>query len=356
MARDSALRWLLEPSQPSIRYRALTSVLGRPLDDPEVVSAREQIPTLGWAAEILAERNPAGWWVDGKSLYTPKYHSTHWKMLVLADLGLTREHPAIAASCELWFDREHKTDGGFGLDAAKAGHECLTGNCARALIELGFADDPRIRRAMDWLVDAADPKGGWSCYGSGRLLDTWEPLTAFAVYPRSFWTPSMKECVQKGAEYFLSRELHQQGERYEPWFRTHYPRHYYYDLLVGLDTLTSLGYGADPRLDFGLTWLRGRRRKNGRWNLDALHPDVAGGIAEWMETHPTTRPRPWGLETPGQPSKMVTLAARRVLRRVEVARSGTTTVEPGPRETPRAASRGSSAGSGRPARRRAPTS
>ncbi|MFI5414903.1 MAG: prenyltransferase/squalene oxidase repeat-containing protein, partial [Candidatus Lutacidiplasmatales archaeon] len=340
MALDPVLRWLLEPSQPGVRYRSLTGILGRPEGDPDVVATRKQVPALGWAAEILDERDPAGWWVDGASFYTPKYRSTVWRLLVLADLGVTRDDPAVRASCELWFARDQKADGGFGVGGSKAGHECLTGNAARALIEFGYGEDPRVRRAMEWLVDAADPKGGWSCYGSGRLLDTWEPLTAFAVYPRSLWTPAMAECVSKGAEYFLSRELYQQGDRYEPWFRTHYPPHYYYDLLVGLDALTSLGFGADPRLDFALAWLRDRRRKDGRWNLDALHPDVAGGIAEWLEAHPKRRPTPWGLETPGKPSKMVTLAARRVLRRVELARSGPITARAAPRETPRAASRG----------------
>jgi hypothetical protein len=355
VAADPTVRWLLEPEQPAARYRTLTGVLGRPDDDPEVVAARQAIPERGWAAEILSERNPEGWWEDGKSLYGPKYRSTNWRLLVLADLGMTRDHPAVRASCELWFAREQKADGGFGIDGASSSHLCVAGNAARALAQFGYADDPRVRRAFEWLVGAADKKGGWSCYGSGRLLDSWEPLTAFAAYPRSLWTPPMVECVALGAEFFLSRELHRQGEPYEPWFRTHYPPHYYYDLLVGLDALTSLGYGADRRLDLALQWLTDRRRKDGRWNLDALHPDVTGSRAEWLAAHPKQRPTPWGIETPGKPSKIVTLTARRVLRRVELARAGVPTAVVPPRETPRVATPGWSAGARRPARRRAPT-
>lgn len=355
-AVDPTLSWLLEPSQPAVRYRTLTELLGRSAKDPDVVLAQRAIPRTGWVAEILAERDPEGWWAAGTSLYTPKYHSTVWRLLVLADLGLARSHPGLRASCELWFAREQKDDGGFGAGGPRSSHVCLTGNATRAMIRFGYAEDPRVERAIRWLVDDADPKGGWSCYGSGRLLDTWEPLTAFAAYPKHRWTPAIADCVAKGAEYFLSRELYRQGDRYEPWFRTHYPVHYYYDLLVGLDTLTSLGYAADPRLDFAIAWLTGRRRKDGRWNLDALHPDVEGGIAEWIAAHPKRAPRPWGLEIPGRASKMVTLTARRVLARVAAARGPSTTTAGAPRETPRAASRGSSAGSRRPGRRRAPTS
>ena len=127
----------------------------------------------------------------------------------------------------------------------------------------------------------------------------------------------MTGCVERGAEFFLERELHRQGDRYAPWWRFHYPVHYYYDLLVGLDLLTRLGYGEDPRLRTALAHLRKRRRSDGRWNLDAVHPDVEGGMAEWYDRHPKQKPRPWGLEAPGTPSRMITLIACGVLDRVE---------------------------------------
>jgi hypothetical protein len=39
-----ALPWLLEAANPSARYLALTDLLERPADDPEVVAARSAIP------------------------------------------------------------------------------------------------------------------------------------------------------------------------------------------------------------------------------------------------------------------------------------------------------------------------
>jgi hypothetical protein len=315
VARKPALEWLLEDDQPAVRYRTLTQLLGRPESDGEVREAKERIPKVGWAAALLAERSPDGWWVDGKSLYRPKYLSTNWRLLVLSDLGLTREHPAIRESCQLWMRRFAKEDGGFGMDTGKS-HHCVAGNTTRALVRFGYEDDRRVRTALEWLVQTADPKGGWSCYGSGRNLDSWEGLSAFAAYPRSKWTAGMQECVERAAEFFLERELHRQGDRYAPWFRFHYPVHYYYDLLVGLDLLTALGYGDDPRLTFALSVLEKRRRPDGRWNLDAVHPDVEGGVAEWFQKHPKDRPTPSALESPGKPSKMITLIAMLVRSRV----------------------------------------
>jgi hypothetical protein len=310
----TVMDWLLDERQPSMRYRTLTELSGRPPDDPEVRDAKQQIPQTGWAAQILFERSPEGWWAREENLYTPKYVSTHWQLLVLSDLGLTRDVASIRESSELWMRRFAAQGGGLGGNSQGTAHHCLAGNQARALIRFGYGDDVRIRRTLEWLVETADPKGGWSCFGSGRNLDSWEGLSAFAAYPRSKWTASMTGCVERGAEFFLERELHRQGARYAPWYRFHYPVHYYYDLLVGLDLLTSLGYGSDPRLRFALALLRQKQRADGRWNLDAVHPDVVGPMARWYGKHP---PVPLALEVPGQPSKMVTLVALNVLSRVD---------------------------------------
>jgi hypothetical protein len=318
-ASPKTLAWLLEEDQPSVRYRTLTQLLDRPEDDPDVVAARREIPHKGWVAEILRERDPGGWWIAPESLYRPKYVSTNWRMLVLADLGASRDHPPVRKSAELWIARSALKGGGIGGNAAGSGHLCYTGNFARAIFQLGYGDDPRLVRAFEWLAEQADPKGGWSCFGSGRNLDSWEALSAFAVYPRDRWTPAMQESVARGCEFFLERELYRQGARYAPWYRFHYPVHYYYDLLVGLDLLTALGYGRDPRLGAALEVLRSRQRPDGRWALDAVHPDVEGAIATWFATHPKDRPTPWALEAVGAPSKMITLRALNVLRRVERA-------------------------------------
>jgi len=323
MPSAKVLDWLLEEDQPSIRYLALTQLMGRRASDPEVRSARSRIPKTGWAADILARRDPAGWWVQERSLYRPKYLSTNWNLLALSDLGATRGIHSVRASCELWMDRSPLKGGGVGGFSGNHGHHCYTGNMARALVRFGYGDDPRVRKALDWLVETAHPKGGWTCWSfsdgpaTGRTLDAWEGLSAFAAYPRSRWTGRMQACVERGAEFYLERELHRQGERYPPWYRFHWPVHYYYDLLVGLDVLTALGYGDDPRLRWALAFLRKRRRADGRWVLDGAHPDVQGPPAVWYAAHPKQRPTPLAFETVGRPSKMITLRALTVLARVE---------------------------------------
>jgi hypothetical protein len=139
-------------------------------------------------------------------------------------------------------------------------------------------------------------------------------MSAFAAYPKQKWTRSLKRAIDRGAEFYLKRELHKEGERYEPWYRFHFPEHYYYDLLVGLDFLTALGYGSDKRLNYAIGLVKQKKGPDGKWSLDAAHPDVDASIAKWYKQRP---PIPFALEEVGEPSKMITLKALRVLKRIE---------------------------------------
>lgn len=314
----SAAEWLLEDEQPSIRYLTLTELLERKESDPEVVAAKAAILNRGWAAEILNRRQEGGYWEGIKSLYVPKYLSTNWMLLVLSDLGVSKDSdPRIAESCKLWIEKFSKPDGGFAMEGSKLSHLCTAGNTARALVKFGYVDHPAVKSCFEWFVKSQSKLGGWSCFGSGRNLDSWEPLSAFAVYPPEKWTKHMKEAMEKGAEFFLQRELRKQGEHYEAWYRFHYPVHYYYDLLVGLDFMTALGYGEDNRLDHALAVLKKKRDpETGRWILDAVHPDIEESMAEWYRGHPKQAPTPFSLEKAGEPSRMITLRAMIVLKRI----------------------------------------
>jgi len=298
-----------------MKYLTLTELLGRSDNDQEVKTARKIITKVGWAKDILEKQLPSGCWYHEKSLFNPTFGATFWMLLVLSDLGLTREDSGIEKACQLWMDRSATKDGGFSQSGKSSGHLCITGNAARALVKFGYVDHPKVRKAFEWIVKNQAELGGWSCWNfgnkrSGRTLDSWEPLSAFAVCPRQKWTRSMKLACERGAEFFLEHELHKQGSRWEPWYRFHYPVHYYYDLLVGLDFMTALGYSGDKRLVYATSLLKEKKRSDGRWNVDSNRPEESAALAAFRKKNPRSKNlTPVVLEKPGQPSKMITLKA-----------------------------------------------
>ncbi len=313
--------WLLEPAQPSVRYATLVGLLDRSERDPDVREAHAAIPLKGWAHDILESQRPEGHWEDRDDLYRPKYTATVWRLIVLADLGMTAADPRVRKPSERFLSEYARKDGGFDVPGSKWARSelCLTGNLARTLERCGFGNDRRVRSAFAWLVDHQMEDGGWHCFyekAFGRgTLDAWEGLYAYAFLPKARLTPRIRGSIERGAEFFLERQLLHQGKRYVPWTRTHYPVHYYYDFLVGLDMLTRLGYGGDRRLRPALELLEKKRRPDGRWALDKVHPDLGAGAGYRFRR----KPKRLALETEGMPSKWITLTALQVLKRVEEA-------------------------------------
>jgi hypothetical protein len=120
--------------------------------------------------------------------------------------------------------------------------------------------------------------------------------------------------------FFLEQHLGV-DKGYEPWRRIHFPRHYYYDFLLGLELVTSLGDRHDSRLNPAIELLLSKESADGRWSLDDTHPDVDPEgdppykpiYAEMMKNKPKNKLE---VEPPGSPSRWATLAAMRILRRV----------------------------------------
>ncbi len=321
---DAAVRdWLLEKDQPAVRYYTLLELDGRAPGDADVRAARASLSRVGWARDLLALQRPKGFWEPrepsgfaswAKFLQFPLYRSTMWRALVLSDLGLTSADPRIAKIAGLFFDYKLRLSSPFNFYTEEV---CAVGNLARMLTRFGYGDDRRVRKLYAWMLEDQRDDGGWNCAPNAPgTLDCWEALAAFAEIPKSKRSPEVQRAVERGAEFYLERKLLEEGKRYAPWLRFHYPTHYFYDVLVGLDVLTRLGYGGDRRLRAALELLRKKRRRDGTWTLDRVHPDVGPGLADPDELK---REKPFTLESPGRPSKWITLTALRVLKRVEAS-------------------------------------
>jgi hypothetical protein len=86
---------------------------------------------------------------------------------------------------------------------------------------------------------------------------------------------------------------------------------------VGLDVITALGFAGDRRLGPALEILE-RKRMKGTWNLERIHPDPA--TYAWGKNNRRLETHPFALEGVGSPSKMITLTALRVRKRVAEAK------------------------------------
>jgi hypothetical protein len=172
----------------------------------------------------------------------------------LADLGLDSTDPRIRKIAELIFRYKLQLGSPYNFFHEET---CISANTARMLARFGYGEDRRVGKLFAWLIEDQRDDGGWNCsQGTPGTLDAWEALAAFASVPKPRRSPGMERAISKGAEFYLERKLFEEGRKYPPWFRFHYPNHYYYDILVGLDVLTQLGFAGDRRLEAALNVLR----------------------------------------------------------------------------------------------------
>ena len=150
--KGDSLSWLLESSSPEVRYLALRDLLDRPGADSDLRAARKAAHQKGPIAAILSNMDKAGYWVEPGPGYNPKYRSTVWSVILLAQLGASvEEDKRIAKACAYLLEHALADGGQFTASGAPSGTaDCLQGNLLWALQELGYDDPAWTRRSTGW--------------------------------------------------------------------------------------------------------------------------------------------------------------------------------------------------------------
>ncbi len=324
-----SLEWLLEPDDPGVRYLALRDLLDRPPHDPELRAAQAEAHAQGPIAATLDGMNEAGYWVEPGPGYNPKYRSTIWAIILLAQLGASaRLDGRVAQGCAYLLDHSLAAGGQFTITGAPSGTvDCLQGNLCAALLDLGY-DDPRLEGAFDWMARTVTGEGiapaeerraavryyagkcgpGFACGANNKLACAWgavKVMLAFGKLPPQRRTPLIERAIAQGAAFLLgtdpARAEYPTGYSDKPsgnWWKFGFPVFYVTDLLQNVEALVGLGYQDDPRLAGALALIRAKQDAQGRWALDY---DYTGKT--WAE---------FGGKK--QPNKWVTLRALRVLK------------------------------------------
>jgi hypothetical protein len=115
----------------------MRDLAGEPDTGDRLRNGRTEMTKRGWVSEILAKQLKKGYFHNYVFLHWPKYVSTAYMVMILADLGLTRENQQMKRSCELLLQTMSRpVDSGFGF--YRSSHFCWTGNGCRTFIRAGF--------------------------------------------------------------------------------------------------------------------------------------------------------------------------------------------------------------------------
>lgn len=301
---NSVIRWLLE-GDPAIRWQTLRDLTDSRQD--EIQRDRERISLEGWGARLLELQDQSGKWANG--IYSPKWTSTTYTMLVLRDFGLSPKIVQVQKACQLLLDRGFYPDGGINYFASlKHSETCVTGMILSILAYFQFSDE-RIHSLKNYLLDQQLPDGGWNCQSyNGATHSSFHTTISVLEGLREYekFEPKNMDVIriaqQKGREFLLIHRLfksHRTGKVTKPEFtRFSFPPRWYYDILRALDYFQECRAAKDARLSDAIDIVIKRRTREGTWLLQNRHPGRT-----FFE-----------MEQVGEPSRWNTLRALRILK------------------------------------------
>jgi hypothetical protein len=91
--------WLLEDTDPSVRYFTLKDLLNKPEEDRAVQEARQSIMQKGMVPDVLAKQLEPAYLKTYPGFYTRKYDGLVWTLILLAELG-AETNEQIQKQCE----------------------------------------------------------------------------------------------------------------------------------------------------------------------------------------------------------------------------------------------------------------
>jgi len=313
------LSWLLEEDQPGVRYLAMRDLLDLSEEDKDLIAAQEQAHQQGPISVILHKMDEEGFWAEPGPGYLPKYRSTVWSIIMLAQLGASiKQDRRIEKACHYLFDHTLTEYGQFSASGTPGSTmDCLQGNMCAAMLDLGYTD-PRLDKAFDWMArsvtgDGVAPMGdkstpvryysgkcgpGFACGSNNKLPCAWgavKVMLAFGKLPKEQGTRSIENAINQGNEFLLgvdpAEATYPTGWSNKPsgnWWKFGFPVLYVTDLLQNVEALVRLGLGHDPRLSNALNFIREKQDSNGLW---ALEYDYTGKT--WVDFGEKKQPNKW---------------------------------------------------------------
>jgi hypothetical protein len=297
-----AVEWLLA-GDPAVRWQTMRDLVEA---SPRTVAReRSRVAREGAGARLLAQQDAAGTWAGG--LYSPKWISTTYTMLLLRDLGLPADNRQAGKACALLLDQGLRQDGGIGYGWGRS-ETCVTGMVLSILSYFEYQDD-RLDTVAAHLLSQQLPDGGWNCqrpYGATHssvhtTISALEGLRHYELH-RQRQLRAVRAAQRRGREFLLVHRLfrsHRTGEIIKPVFiRFAFPPRWHYDILRALDYFREVGAPRDRRLEEAIGIVQRGRDAAGRWPLQNTYKGKT-----WFE-----------LERAGEPSRWITLRALRVLK------------------------------------------
>ncbi|MCK4567032.1 MAG: hypothetical protein KAU48_06960 [Candidatus Thorarchaeota archaeon] len=303
-SNNEIIEWLME-GDISIQYQVYRDLL-----NSEKKLLRQRIEDEGWGAAFLSHRLENGHW--GRGFYQPKWTSTHYSLLDLKNLSIAQNNSEIKQTLDLIFKFEKGPDGGINPSRTINNSDvCINGMVLNYSSYFGV-EEAELKSIVDFLISQHMKDGGFNCHSNRKgaihsslhtTLSVAEGILEYSKNGYRYRTSELQKTEQESKEFILQHKFFKSDRTGKiidkKMLMLSYPSRWRYDILRALDYFQFAGVDYDNRMEHAIAVLLKKRRKNGKWPLQAKHPGQAH----------------FDMEKSGEPSRWNTLRALRVLKR-----------------------------------------
>jgi hypothetical protein len=296
--------WLLK-GDPAIRWQTQRDLLD--LGQRTWAGERRRMATIGWGNRLLQKQGADGRWDGG--IYSPKWTSTHYTLILLRRIGLPPNNPAARRGCRYILAHNLSHDGGINYFRSQKHSETCISGMALSFLTYFKTTGHQIEQLVAFLLREQMDDGGWNCQRHTGAHHSSVHTTISALEGLQDYLDNngrryvaTRCAMRQGREFLLKHQLFRSdktGEVISPsWTMLSFPPRWHYDILRSLDHFQTARAPHDCRLEEAIDIVKKKRRSDGRWPVQNRHPGKS-----FFE-----------MEKTGQPSHWNTLRALRVLR------------------------------------------
>jgi hypothetical protein len=293
MIDSSIIEWLLD-SDVSIQYQVYRDLL-----KVDKSGLKEKISKEGWGAKLLSCRKNNGHW--GLGFYQPKWTSTHYTLLDLKNLSISKQNTEIKISVQKIVQENKCSDGGVNPSKSISKSDvCING------MFLNYASyfetyENDLKSVVDFILSQQMIDGGFNCHSNrigashSSLHTTLSVIEGILEYSQNGYTYRLKElkkAEEESRQFILKHKLfqsHRTGKTIDrKMLMLSYPSRWRYDILRALDYFRLTETRLDDRMSDALEVLIKKQRTDKRWPLQCKHSgathfdmEIVGQASKW---------------------------------------------------------------------------
>jgi len=298
--------FLLASGEPAVAYFARRDLAG------ENMLPLEMVWELPEVQRLLRHQQEDGSWKGAKVSFGVKDSLVEtWRQFrfLVQQYQFDRRHPALEKAAEFLFSCQSEEGDIRGILANQYA-PYYTGAILSLLIQAGYAEDPRVERGMQWLLQVRQEDGGWVIGSPGLLgiphlswkelcdltgnparetMRAFDPglpfsaagtgmvLRAFAAHPAYRTSPEALRAAQLLKSKIFKEDNGSSYRHPDNWIRFQFP-FWWNNLISALDSLSRIGLAKeDPDIERALQWLIDHQQSDGLWKMSysRIHKETA---------------------------------------------------------------------------------